>query len=138
MEPGPAPTTLTAARGASVTYTLRLTNHGPLAGRQRVLAFARPKARWRAGASMPRGWRQRLWAYAGAELAVGASARLRFNLAADALAQADHAGQRVLLPGEYEIVFSDGAHEVAAGSLHVAGAPTVVESSAFRAQVEAA
>ena len=140
MAPTAAPTELAAARGAAATFGVTLTNHGPLPGRQRVMAFARPKSATAAkGAVMPRGWRQRLWGYAGAELGVGESATLSLSLGADALAQSDHAGNRVLLPGEYDIVFSDGAHEVAASTLRVTGEHAViVESSAFHAPVEAA
>ena len=85
------------------------------------------------------GTRQASFATTFAELGVGESATLSLSLGAEALAQSDHAGNRVLLPGEYDIVFSDGAHEVAASTLRVTGERAViVEGSAFRAPVEAA
>jgi len=48
------------------------------------------------------------------------------------LEQANAEGERVLHPGDYEVIFSDGSAEVSAGLLTVSGAPTVVEPSAFR------
>ena len=122
---------LSSAPGAAAGFSVTLTNHGPLDGRQRVMAFARPKSvegRDRRGL-----YQQRLWGYAGAELRVGESQALSFSLSASDLAQSDAAGNRVLLPGLYEIAFSDGASEVKAGSLlRVTGEPTIVEASAFR------
>jgi beta-glucosidase len=120
----------TLAAGGAATYSVQLTNLGPYSGRQRVLGFARPKRGARAPATAPR---QLLWGYRGVELAVGGAATLSFELGASQLAQANEAGERVLHPGEYEVVFSDGsAAEVSAGTLTVTGAPTVVEASAFR------
>jgi len=122
-----AASSLTA--GAEATFSVSLTNQGPLAGRQRVLAFVRPKGAARASPTAPR---QKLWGYKGAELAVGSSANLLFSLSASQLAQANAEGERVLHPGDYEVIFSDGSAEVSAGLLTVSGAPTVVEPSAFR------
>lgn len=129
----PAPTALAATKDAAATFTVTLTNHGPYAGAQKVLAFARPKGV--AASKGARAPRQKLFGYAGATLAVGESKTLTFSLGASHLAQSDAAGNRVLLPGNYEIAFSDGANELKASLLTVSGEATVVEATAFRAKV---
>merc|ERR1712178_646793 len=53
---------LTAGRG-STSFSVKLTNKGPLAGQQRILAFVRPTSK-NAHKHAPR---QRLWGYVGAD-----------------------------------------------------------------------
>merc|ERR1712107_78072 len=108
-------------------FTVKLTNKGPFPGRQRVLAFARPRfaATHR---TMPR---QRMWAYAGAELNVGESTVLSFKLEAHMLAHSNELGERVVQPGAYEVAFSDGSTEVPLRT-RVVGRTAVVEKSIFR------
>jgi len=101
--------TMQVAAGASLRLAVKLTNAGPLPGAQRVLAFLRPRLVAGAPRTMPK---QRLLGYAGAHLAVGESATLVIDVEAAQLAQSDAAGARVVLPGEYTLAFSDGAHEV--------------------------
>jgi len=113
--------------GGTARFAIELTNHGPLAGRQRVLAFARPRG---AAATRPNAQRQRLWAYQATELAVGESTRLDFTLHASMLAQSDAAGQRLVQPGDYELGFSDGTSELRL-ELTLAGASVLVEESAI-------
>jgi len=112
---------------AAVSYAIRLTNRGPFVGGQRVLVFARPK-----GSAAPKGSpRQRLCAYrAVAPLAVGASVDLNIALTFSSLASANSVGERVVLPGEYEIVISDGASQLST-RLFLSGSPKVVEKSAL-------
>eukprot|EP00316_Scyphosphaera_apsteinii_P007887 CAMPEP_0119311614 /NCGR_PEP_ID=MMETSP1333-20130426/23126_1 /TAXON_ID=418940 /ORGANISM="Scyphosphaera apsteinii, Strain RCC1455" /LENGTH=788 /DNA_ID=CAMNT_0007316041 /DNA_START=39 /DNA_END=2405 /DNA_ORIENTATION=- len=113
--------------GTSINIFLNLRNKGPMAGRQRVLAFLRSRAVQGATASSPR---QRLWAYAGTELAAGQTAALRFTLESSMLAQSNALGDRVVQPGEYELAFSDGAREVTQRLL-ITGGAAVVERSVF-------
>jgi len=121
----------THAHAASVSYTVHLTNRGPLTGGQRVLCFARPKA----GAAVRHGApRQRLWGYTAVPpLAVGESTTLTFTLSAAALATSNAAGDRVVHPGMYEVAFFDGAHETTA-TLSLTGEAQLVERSAFGAR----
>merc|ERR1711957_326348 len=111
----------------STNFSVKLTNQGPLAGQQRVLAYARPRFTG-TQQTMPR---QRLWAYAGTELGVGESTTLSFTLQASMLAHSNDFGDRVVQPGEYEIAFSDGNNEVRVG-LQVTGKLALVEKSVFR------
>merc|ERR1711908_219249 len=60
----------------SATFSVNLKNNGPLAGQQRVLAFARPKSATRSQTTP----RQRLWGYMGADVKVGDSSTLTFQL----------------------------------------------------------
>lgn len=122
-----ADASLFAANGAA-TFAVRLTNHGPLAGRQRVLAFARPRE-FPVGAKPAATPRQILWSYAGAEVAVGSSTMLSFSLQAADLARSDALGVRHVFPGAYDVVFSDGTAEVTV-SLRVTGEePVAIETS---------
>merc|ERR1712048_826855 len=116
---------LGADRG-STPFSVKLTNKGPHAGQQRVLAFVRPRL-ITAQKTTPR---QRLWGYVGADLEVGESKTLSFTLHASMLAQSNEVGDRIVLPGKYDVVFSDGSNEVLAG-VHVSGDVTVVEASVF-------
>lgn len=119
---GTANDKLAASRGSNY-YSVKLTNHGPMAGQQRVMAFARPRS-----ASHKKAPRQRLWKYQGADLPAGGSVVLTFQLDAAMLAQSNEDGDRVVYPGQYEIAFSDGSHEVTA-DLHVTGDVTMVEDN---------
>jgi len=122
------PHVLRAADG-SVTFAVKVTNRGPFAGSQRVLAFVRPRLVSAAPKTMPK---QKLVGYAGApHLAVGESATLSITAHASDLAVSNDAGHRTVLPGEYTVAFSDGAHEVTIG-LRVTGEATVVEASPFK------
>lgn len=95
--------------GGSLEVALRLSNLGPWAGAQRVLAFLRPRLVHGAPVTMAK---QRLVGFSGAHLMVGESAKLKFKLEAATLAQSNGAGEHVILPGEYILAFRDGAQEV--------------------------
>lgn len=110
---------------------VELTNRGPLAGQQRVLAFARPKGALVSMRGMKKQW---LWSYAAAELSVGQSTTLSFQLEPLMLSHSNERGDRVLHAGEYELAFSDGSQEMTT-SLTVSGRDRVVEASAFREAV---
>ncbi|CAK0841633.1 unnamed protein product [Prorocentrum cordatum] len=112
-------------RSGAASFTVRLTNAGPWAGSQRVLALARPR-----GATAPGALRQRMWGYQGAQLAVGETADLVFTLRSADLALSDASGNRVVSPGEWDVVFSHGDGEVLA-SVVMSGAEAVVEPSVF-------
>eukprot|EP00931_Biecheleriopsis_adriatica_P085911 TRINITY_DN60680_c0_g1_i1.p1 TRINITY_DN60680_c0_g1~~TRINITY_DN60680_c0_g1_i1.p1 ORF type:complete len:769 (-),score=153.79 TRINITY_DN60680_c0_g1_i1:74-2380(-) len=105
-------------------FSVNLTNKGPWAGKQRVLAFARPRL---STSNMPK---QLLWAYAGVDLAVGESSTVSFKLEASMLARSSESGDRIVHPGEYELAFSDGSQELKT-SLVVTGSQVVAEASAF-------
>lgn len=126
MEVTNAGSELAADRGSS-TYSVKLTNKGPMAGQQRVLAFLRPRS-----VTAPKhAPRQRLVGYMGANLGVGESTLLTFQLDAALLAQSNEVGDRVVYPGEYEIAFSDGASEVKS-DLRISGEVTIIEKSVLR------
>lgn len=115
------------SNGGSARFSIRLTNEGPFGGRQRVLAFVRPRDQ-PAHQAVPR---QRLWGYTGAELSVGESTTLSFVLRASTLAQSNEFGDRVVEPGAYEVAFSEGSYEVRT-ALRVTGDTQVVEASVFK------
>jgi len=117
-----------AADSGSSSYSVKLTNHGPMVGQQRVMAFLRPRSMTALPKHAPR---QRLVGYMGAHLGVGESTILTFQLDAAHLAQSNEAGDRVVYPGEYEIAFSDGASEVKA-DLRISGEVTLIEKSVLR------
>jgi len=118
-----------SASGGSTSFKVRITNQGPMAGSQRVLAMVRPVNVENQPKTAPR---QRLWAYQGKHLGVGESATLTFTAEAHAIAAlSNEAGERVVLPGEYIVAFTDGVNEVQS-RLRVTGSATVVEKSAFR------
>lgn len=120
--------TLQSPQNTSASFAVRLTNVGGMAGRQRVLAFARPR-----GSAVRHGApRQRLWGYAGVALGVGESATLVFNLEASMLAVGNARGDREVLPGTYDIRFSDGATEIHA-QLVLNGETWVVEADSLGA-----
>jgi beta-glucosidase-like glycosyl hydrolase len=118
-------------QAGSTRVQVELTNHGPLAGQQRVLAFARPRG---ALASVRRMKKQWLWSYAAAELAVGQSTTLTLQLEPLMLTHSNERGDRVLYAGEYELAFSDGVQEMTT-SLTVGGGNRVMEASAFHKAV---
>lgn len=120
-----------AAAGGSLHFEVHVTNKGPFAGGQRVLAFARPSA---LAAMPPRTPRQRLWAFKAVDkLEVGASTFVRFTLLAADLATSNAQGERVVIPGqEYVLAFSDGTQEVRASIQITGNEPVVVEKSALR------
>lgn len=122
---------LETERGVA-NFAVRVTNMGPIAGQQRVMAFARPRVS-PASRTAPR---QRMWAYASADLGVGESTTLSFTLAASMLAHSNEVGERVVHPGDYEVAFSDGASETRTG-LRLNGAASVVEASVFRKSTRA-
>merc|ERR1712096_567341 len=93
------------ASHGSTTFSVKLTNKGPMAGQQRVLAFVRP----RSATVQKTAPRQRLWGYMGADLQVGESTVVSFKLDASMLAQSNDVGDRIVYPGEYEVAFSDGS-----------------------------
>eukprot|EP00662_Eupelagonemidae_sp_cell21_P003905 gene3905-31199_t len=105
---GPRVLRATAAGLGAVGFAVNVTNAGPFRGRQRVLAFAAHPP------GPPTRPRQVLWAYSGTELGPGRSAVLRFSLRPRDLARSDERGDRVLVPGEYGVRFSDGARDVRA------------------------
>jgi len=111
----------------STHFSIKLTNKGPLAGQQRVLAFARPLFA-PTQQTMPR---QQLWSYRGAELGVGESTTLSFTLHAAMLAHSNDLGERMVHPGAYDVAFSDGSQEVRV-KLRLTGDVTVVEKSIFK------
>jgi len=125
-ETGAAPIIEIAAAGA-LHVDVKLTNHGPFAGGQRVLAFVRPRHVVGAPKTAPK---QRLIGYSGAQLAVGESTTLTISAQAEALAVSNEVGERVVLPGLYTLALTDGAREVTVG-LRVTGVATVVEKRAF-------
>jgi beta-glucosidase-like glycosyl hydrolase len=116
-----------AADRGSTAFTVKLTNRGPMAGQQRVLAYVRPRSLM-IQKTAPK---QRLWAYQGVDLRVGESKVLTFALDTSMLAHSNDAGDRVVQPGNYEVAFSDGSYEVKTG-LRVTGEVVVFESSVFR------
>ena len=95
-----------------------------------MLAYARPKDYGAMPAGTPR---QRLWSYKAVnDLQVGESTTVEFTLSAADLAVSNAQGDRLVHPGhEYELAFSDGAHEVKASLMVVGDAPHLVERSAF-------
>ena len=74
-----------------------------------------------------------MWSYQAVEhLGVGQSTTVRFVLTAADLATSNSRGDRVVTPAhEYELVFSDGAHEVRTSVKVWGESPIVVEKSAF-------
>jgi len=115
----------------SAHFSVKLTNHGPLSGQQRVLAYVRPRQLSRTPKSLTR---QRLWAYDGADLAVGESKLLTFKLEASMLAHSNEAGDRMLHAGEYELAFSDGSQEITKSFF--VSADRLVEESVFKVMQE--
>jgi len=115
------------ANGGSTTYSVKLTNKGPMTGQQRVLVFARPRSP-AASKTTPR---QRLLGYMGADLQIGQSTTLSFKLDASLFAESNEVGERIVYPGAYEVAFSDGTSEVTA-QLRISGEATVIEKSVFR------
>lgn len=111
----------------SADFSVKLSNKGPMAGQQRVLAFLR----LRSTPAHKMVARQRLWSYKAVDMKVGESVVLSFTLDASALAQSNEVGDRIVYPAEYEVAFSDGANEVTTG-LRITGPATVIEKSVFR------
>merc|ERR1712100_603291 len=116
-----------AASQGTTAFSVKLTNKGPMAGQQRVLAYLRPRST-SAHAAAPR---QRLWSYKGAHLQVGESTTFSFQMDASMLAQSNEIGDRVVYPGQYEVAFSDGVSEATA-NLRITGKATLLEKSVFR------
>lgn len=115
-----------STESGSASFTVRLTNTGPRAGSQRVLALARPR-----GAASPGALRQRLWGYQGAQVAVGGIVDMVFTLRSADLALSDASGDRVVRPGTWDVVFSHGDGEAWA-SVMMAGAEVVAEPTVFQ------
>lgn len=115
------------ASQGTTSFSVKLTNKGPMDGQQRVLAYLRPRST-SAHATAPR---QRLWSYKGAHLQVGDSTTFSFQMDASMLAQSNEIGDRVVYPGEYEVAFSDGVSEAKA-NLRITGKATTLEKSVFR------
>lgn len=116
-----------ATESASTAFRVKLTNKGPMAGQQRVLAFLRLRSTPAHQAVA----RQRLWSYKAADLKVGESIDLSFTLDSSMLAQSNEVGDRTVYPADYEVAFSDGTNEAKA-DLSVTGPATVIEQSVFR------
>jgi hypothetical protein len=110
------------AAGGSTTFLVHIANHGPFPGAQRVLVFVRPRVRM--FTTMPV---QKLIFFDGVHANVGQSTTLSITVHASLLAFSNEAGDRVVYPGNYDIVFSDGVNQEIV-ALHVAGNTTVVRA----------
>lgn len=95
----------TADDEQSVEMRATVRNTGARGGKQTVLAFWRPVGHHGV-------LKQRLLAYAGADVAPGAEAGVAFLVHKEALAIADESGATVLYPGAYEIVLRDGTSQL--------------------------
>jgi hypothetical protein len=95
---------------SAVTYTVKVTNTGKIAGDEVVLAYYRPdKASLQGtlGADTPVVLKQ-LFAFERIHLGAGESKSLSFTVNASTLALADMDGHTAIHPGKFGIVFSRG------------------------------
>ena len=121
---GPAALRLVGREPAEIR--LRVTNTGPVPGTAVVLAAFRPPAGLRGGAGS-RALLRQLLDFGSAALAPGGSAELGFRVSADDLQLVSDAGMRRVVPGTYEVVFSDGSQGLDGGpvvSVTVTDSPT--------------
>jgi len=97
---------------AELTFSVRVTNAGEVAGRQTVLVFVRPTGGAALQADRP--LRQKLVAFDGLPLVAPSShGRIAFRLQpAAALGRADGSGEMRVFTGEYELVVRDGQNEI--------------------------
>lgn len=90
----------------AVNYSIKVTNTGPVAGKETVMAY------WTPPDEVDPVLKQQLFAFQSAVLEPGASATLQFNLPApEKLASVTEMGDRVFMPGTYKVRFTRGHGE---------------------------
>eukprot|EP00937_MAST-01D_sp_MAST-1D-sp2_P007217 g7217.t1 len=99
--------------GAGATVACDVANTGDRAGDEVVMAFHAPGAAIRAAANHPVPLKA-LVGFERVRLAPGEEARVEFAAQADVFRLVDAAGERVLLPGARDLVFSNGAGQSSA------------------------
>jgi beta-glucosidase len=91
------------APGAGVVVKAAVRNISPRAARETVQCYLVPPPDW------PDAPRAMLIAFQKVDIAAGGTAEVRFELGEDALLQVNAAGERVRVPGRYEIVVGSAA-----------------------------
>ena len=110
----------------SLSWRVRVTNTGAVAGKETVQAY------WSPPDEVDADLRRQLFAFEGVFLAPGASATLEFRLPADAskVATVTEGGDRVFLPGLYGVAFTRGhGADAPAAAVRIVGEGSVTLST---------